>query len=139
MGPIFDNKGWLVHRVLILLLTIFYKPINCLNFTSYFWFSVQYNTKLHLQPNSCLRELSLLYTKPQRDFKSPPTIDVYLLRQITSLTTFLFGLYSIMTVTLGVVISWIKQNVCMCYNWLIIQIIIKYKHICFCRFVGEIR
>lgn len=55
------------------------------------------------------------------------------------LNQFLLGLYHIVTISLGLVIPWLKLNVFMCYNWLITQIIIKYKHICFCRFVGEIR
>lgn len=32
-----------------------------------------------------------------------------------------------------------KKDVSMYCNWLIIQILIKYKHICFCRFVRKIR
>lgn len=43
-------------------------------------------------------------------------------------------------VSLDFVISQInKKDVSMYCNWLIIQILIKYKHICFCRFVRKIR
>lgn len=136
-------KGWLVHMVLSLFSIIFYQPIYFFNLPCYFWFYSATESKISSIPKSSSWGTCHCSIMNYRGILKSDKLQIYVYISFSKVTScshiFIRTLQYNDSKFRCRLLSRLKQNVCKCYNWLIIQITIKYKHICFCRFVGEIR